>query len=980
MFRLTVLLLLVSPVAWAASNDRVFYAGNSGRERFYGVYPLSDGTVLVAGTADDLNWVPAGVTKTLLSTTAANGSVVDNSTIVTNKIGFILHLSGDLSSILRVVHFAAGAVNEIRHLKATTAPFASPTGDLFISGSRGLTTHTTNAGYYIAKLNNNFVNGPPSGLSWVLNVQGRNSSEYDTLQPWDVQNDGKVVLIWGKPFDTQWSEINRIVANPTNSDVSANSDVVPGWRLHTMSDSSKFYGPTNEYAGPATARRSHMIMKHLGTTDSGLQRSYNSADYNRWERDEAGFWRKGRYPLDMFWKTYWLYPTTGTNNIASGDSRGYDGAWYRLSSSSYTPRVGAIVIDKRNNHCYLGVSVQSTLPDGNPDFEPYVMALDGYGYMKWWTRLYKEYDDNGPTAPSSVNTNLVRLSTPDQYVDGLAVDYTAPLDGLGDNGLLYVLARSHGNNVVNFWNGSNSFHNGFTGTSGNIHLSWIGKLRDNRSNAALQASSWCAEYAEGTGNLGAPYSDPNLDLWPSHNSGWPDLNTTRMRQTMWVNQAGQVCVIARDGRRTITTRNAYQRNVRPQIPGTVTSVASSNDFTVAGLTNANLIVTAGCTVKFTSGPNNNQTRTVASFDNATGRLTTVTPFPSLPVAGNTLTINEGVGQWNAFVRVFSTNLNTLVYSSLLTSQINPVDGSGAGNNTELHGLFPIHNGVLVAGFHTAGTNNLAIGNSVPTRNVPSWGSASPTNESALLARLLFSDEPGGTPAATITAPVHLAQEWGSVPGNFQIALNPAPAGSVTVAVTRTGSAISGADYAAVPTNYVFAAAQTVTNISVLPVSDDVAEGDETVMLTIVAGSGYTVGSPASATVTIQDKPMDAWRVAWFADNANNPAIACDTCDPEGDGLGNLLEYAFDLNPNLANTLPGPTTENGYLTLTYTRVKAATDITYRPEVTGTMPGGWTNNVVTVSVTDQGATELIKVRDTVPMSGAATRFIRVRISRP
>ena len=30
------------------------------------------------------------------------------------------------------------------------------------------------------------------------------------------------------------------------------------------------------------------------------------------------------------------------------------------------------------------------------------------------------------------------------------------------------------------------------------------------------------------------------------------------------------------------------------------------------------------------------------------------------------------------------------------------------------------------------------------------------------------------------------------------------------------------------------------------------EGDETVVVTLASGSGYTVGSPASATVTIQD--------------------------------------------------------------------------------------------------------------------------------
>ncbi len=34
--------------------------------------------------------------------------------------------------------------------------------------------------------------------------------------------------------------------------------------------------------------------------------------------------------------------------------------------------------------------------------------------------------------------------------------------------------------------------------------------------------------------------------------------------------------------------------------------------------------------------------------------------------------------------------------------------------------------------------------------------------------------------------------------------------------------------------------------------DAIAEGDETVALTLVSGSGYVVGSPSNATVTIRD--------------------------------------------------------------------------------------------------------------------------------
>jgi hypothetical protein len=199
--------------------------------------------------------------------------------------------------------------------------------------------------------------------------------------------------------------------------------------------------------------------------------------------------------------------------------------------------------------------VKTTLPDGNPDFEPAVVAMDSSGYLKWWSRLYHEI------TPTNDTVN----STPDQYIDALAIDYSAsPSDAF-----LVVNARCHGNNLENLWEGnsiaSNSnahgFQNKFTGTSGNIHLSWLGKLK--LSSGTLQHSTYVAEYAEGSGSFGPPHPDPNLDGWPNPNGGWPNLNTTRLAENnMKVTADGSVCIIG-TGRRTITTANAYQKMVKP---------------------------------------------------------------------------------------------------------------------------------------------------------------------------------------------------------------------------------------------------------------------------------------------------------------------------------------------------------------------------------------------------------------------------------
>ncbi|MDP4826068.1 MAG: T9SS type A sorting domain-containing protein, partial [Flavobacteriales bacterium] len=92
-----------------------------------------------------------------------------------------------------------------------------------------------------------------------------------------------------------------------------------------------------------------------------------------------------------------------------------------------------------------------------------------------------------------------------------------------------------------------------------------GKLQ--LSDGTLTAATYMAELAEGTGSLGTPHPDPNLDGWPDPNTGWPNVNTTRMAKNgIKVSSSGDVCIPA-VGRRTITTANAYQKMVKPEFGG-----------------------------------------------------------------------------------------------------------------------------------------------------------------------------------------------------------------------------------------------------------------------------------------------------------------------------------------------------------------------------------------------------------------------------
>lgn len=507
----------------------VTYAGNEGDEVFYDVMQLSNGTFLVAGSATNLNWIPVNVPKTQLGNT--NGI---NNGQGSNRFGFLLHLTDNLQEIIRVVHFAQGVVEDIRYLKTTNIP-GQATGDIYLSGNTS-DTKANDGGYFIAKLNNNFVNGVPNALVWAKSIWAEGYPE--EYQPWDVGNDGKVVYISGQSHAYDWSAIYRL-------NHLGQQERVNNWRTHWKVGGGEWRGtPASGYPGGLDSiAYSGIVLKKWGRCDL---RSWNSSDYNQVLPDGNGGTKKGLWPLDAFY----ISP-------CNPDSPSDNGPGYTGYNTSGTPVHGGSVvcIDRRNNHIYIGMNIKTVLPDGNPDLEPSVIAMTETGELKWWSRLYHEIKPDG----------TYTLSTPDQYVDALAIDYSQ----LYTDAFLVVNARCHGNNVENLWEGNeiaanvaaNGFQSRFTGTNGNIHISWLGKLK--LQTGVLMHSTYVAEYAEGTGGLGTPLLNPNLASWPNPNNGWPDVNTTRLaKNNLKVTANGSVCVVG-VGRRTITTANAHQKMVLP---------------------------------------------------------------------------------------------------------------------------------------------------------------------------------------------------------------------------------------------------------------------------------------------------------------------------------------------------------------------------------------------------------------------------------
>ena len=117
-----------------------------------------------------------------------------------------------------------------------------------------------------------------------------------------------------------------------------------------------------------------------------------------------------------------------------------------------------------------------------------------------------------------------------------------------------------------------------------------------------------------------------------------------------------------------------------------------------------------------------------------------------------------------------------------------------------------------------------------------------------------------------------------------------------------------------------------------------------------------------------------------------PAYMAAAANPSGDGVPNLMKYAFGLNPQTAYTGPLTDTEivDDRLSLIFSRLRDATDITYRVQASSDLVN-WTN--IWSSATDPypgglSPSVLLSVPDTevIGAPGITKRFLRLQVTQP
>jgi hypothetical protein len=241
------------------------------------------------------------------------------------------------------------------------------------------------------------------------------------------------------------------------------------------------------------------------------------------------------------------------------------------------------------------------------------------------------------------------------------------------------------------------------------------------------------------------------------------------------------------------------------------------------------------------------------------------------------------------------------------------------------------------------------------------------------------------PTVTIAATTPSAAEEGALPGTFTITRAGETVEALTVNLAIGGSALNGTDYTTIPASVTIPVGASSATVTIAPITDAQAEGDETVTLTLANHLAYAIGGASTATVTMADRPFDAWRFSEFTTlELSDPQVSGAEADPDQDGLENLEEYAFQLPPKISSVAGLPVAGrdlNGALTLSYTLLKSATDITSVPEISTDL-GMWNSGAgyVTVQSTDQGLTWSVVATSLLSPVAEPRQFLRVRITRP
>jgi len=175
------------------------------------------------------------------------------------------------------------------------------------------------------------------------------------------------------------------------------------------------------------------------------------------------------------------------------------------------------------------------------------------------------------------------------------------------------------------------------------------------------------------------------------------------------------------------------------------------------------------------------------------------------------------------------------------------------------------------------------------------------------------------PVVSIVATDADASEPGTNTGVFTVSRTGGTSNPLTVNLALGGTAVAGSDYTSVDTAVTIPSGAASRTIVITPIDDTTVENNETVTVTLSSNAAYTLGSPATATVTIADNDhylpiVNITSPAVGATFTNSATISITASASEQNGAISKVEF-FQGQTNLGEGTNGT---NGY-TYTWTNV-------------------------------------------------------------
>lgn len=136
-----------------------------------------------------------------------------------------------------------------------------------------------------------------------------------------------------------------------------------------------------------------------------------------------------------------------------------------------------------------------------------------------------------------------------------------------------------------------------------------------------------------------------------------------------------------------------------------------------------------------------------------------------------------------------------------------------------------------------------------------------------------------------------------------------------------GTATPGVDTPPLSGTVVIPAGKASVELAIEVLEDDQVEGDETLEVHLVKGTGYELGAAKSAGAILKDRPLQAFLHLWGLDY--------ELMDADGDGQANGLEFFMGSRPGDARDVGVLTVgrgAEGAFVVRFPRAKAAVDVT------------------------------------------------------